>query len=110
MATGRQVFLYTYGNCMCRFFHLTCGLRKFTMGRYINFLSFRKKLLDRKLKHMIATAGKLGFKIDKMFKCYTTAELEFKDDIEWDYDIQDIINDKEVISGQKGAFEIFFKR
>lgn len=49
-----------------------------------------------------------GFGIIKMFRDYNLANLKFKKNVEYDYSIDQLINDMSIISGSKGTFEIFF--
>jgi len=58
--------------------------------------------------YLLKTLEKNGFDIIKMFRDYNLAKMKFKKDIEWHYDINQLINDDDVISGKKGTFEIFF--
>ena len=58
--------------------------------------------------YLLKTLGKNGFDIIKMFRDYNLAKMKFKKDIEWHYNINQLINNDEVISGKMGTFEIFF--
>lgn len=51
-----------------------------------------------------------GFEISKAIRSYTMPELPYKKDVYYNLGIGDMINDKEIISGKKGAFEIFFEK
>ena len=54
-----------------------------------------------------------GFEIKKATRCFTVPEMKVKGKAEYDYSaksIKDFLNDESILTGKKGAFEIFFER
>lgn len=62
---------------------------------------------------VLNTLMKNGFEIKKCTRCFTTSEMKVKSKDDWDYSfmtIKSMINDVDITTGKKGAFEIFFER
>ncbi len=87
------------------------GMKEFLKNDSKLFIEIHPHLM--KLEYILQLLNTLkdnGFEIKRMFRCYTVVEIEFKDDVEYDYNIEQLINDKEIMSGSEGAFEIFFEK
>lgn len=62
---------------------------------------------------VLETLKKNSFEIKKAIRSFTVPEMKVKGREEFDYSykkINDILRDESIISGKKGAFEIFFER
>mgnify|MGYP001606831428 FL=1 len=78
------------------------------------FIELHPHIMGRdKTVYVLKTLKDNGFRIRNMFRCFTMPEMKVKGRVEYDYssrEIADVLNDESIISGSKGAFEIFFER
>lgn len=54
-----------------------------------------------------------GFEIKKCFRCFTNPEMKVMSEEDYDYSnltIKEMLDNEKIITGEKGAFEIFFER
>ena len=51
-----------------------------------------------------------GFRLTKLIRRYSTLQLYYNKDVFYHYDLDELINDEDIITGEKGAFECFFER
>lgn len=78
------------------------------------FIELHPHIMGRgKTEYVLKTLEANGFEIKKMFRCFTMPEMKVKSRKDFDYSsmkIESVMKDHSIISGSKGAFEIFFER
>ncbi|MFW9875363.1 MAG: FkbM family methyltransferase [Candidatus Thorarchaeota archaeon] len=78
------------------------------------FIELHPHIMKKKqTTFVLKTLMESGFRMKKVTRCFTVAEMKVKSRKEFDYSsktIGDLLKDKSIISGKKGAFEIFFER
>lgn len=64
-------------------------------------------------EYVLKTLRKYGFETRKVVRCVTVSEMRVMERSQYDYShkkINDLLKDNSIISGKRGAFEIFFER
>ena len=78
------------------------------------FMELHPHIMEKdKTTFVLKSLMESGFEIKKATRCFTIPEMKVKSKDDYEYSsksIKDFLNDISIITGKKGAFEIFFER
>ena len=87
------------------------GMNDILKKSLIIFMELHPQMMkEEHTLYILNTLKTNGFDVIKMFKDYNVTMSKFKSDFEYDYNINELINDVNIINGTKGTFELFLQK